>query len=247
MPKAQKQTLSPEERLAQALVPESEQPYAVPENWVWVRLSLLAKDMADGPFGSNLKREHYTEQKEVRIIQLSNIGENGWREENTKYTTFDYVQTISRSIVKTGEIVIAKMMPAGRAIIVPDHENMFVLSSDAVKMVPIDAVNVNFLVAGINSIFFKNQVQGNTQGITRARTSIGKLKTYAFPVPPLPEQHRIVTRIDSLFEKLDRAKELTDMLEKIDHMKKAILARAFRGELGTNDPFLHKNKDTHLG
>ena len=74
----------------QAIVPDSEQPYAVPGNWVWVKFSALAKDMADGPFGSNLKTEHYTTRKEARIIQLSNIGEDGWREDNTKYTTFKH-------------------------------------------------------------------------------------------------------------------------------------------------------------
>ena len=32
------------------------------------------------------------------------------------------------------------------------------------------------------------------------------------------------------------AKELCDVIEKIDLMKKAILLRAFRGEFGTNNP-----------
>ena len=52
MPK-KKTALTIEERLQQALVPAEEQPYEVPENWVWVRLGSLAQDMADGPFGSN--------------------------------------------------------------------------------------------------------------------------------------------------------------------------------------------------
>ena len=179
-----------------------------------------------------MKQEHYTDQQEVRIIQLSNIGENGWREDNTKYTTFEHAKTISRSIVNSGEIVIAKMMPAGRAIVVPSHEKMFILSSDAVKIVPHSSINTRFLVYGINCTFFRNQVQENTQGITRARTSIGKLKEYAFPLPPLPEQHRIVERIESLFEKLDRAKELAqNALDRFEIRKAAILHKAFTGEL----------------
>jgi len=126
-------------------------------------------------------------------------------------------------------------MPAGRAIIVPDHEEMFVLSSDAVKMVPVDFVDVNFLVLGINSIFFKNQVQGNTQGITRARTSIGKLKTYAFPLPPISEQHRITNQIESLFERLDRAKALVrSALDSFENRKASMLHKAFTGELTAN-------------
>ena len=227
-----KESLSPEEMLQDALVPDWEQPYQVPENWVWVKLGSLADDMADGPFGSNLKSEHYTEEKEARIIQLSNISENGWREENTKYTTFKHAYTISRSIVSPGDIVIAKMMPAGRAIIVPNNEQMYVLSSDVIKMVPTRVVSTQFLVRGINCTFFRNQVQENTQGITRARTSIGKLKEYAFPLPPFAEQQRIVDRIESLLSKLDEAKEKTQKaLDSFENRKAAILHKALTGEL----------------
>ncbi|MCL2312435.1 MAG: restriction endonuclease subunit S, partial [Firmicutes bacterium] len=59
-----------------------------------------------------------------------------------------------------------------------------------------------------------------------------------FPIhlPSLLEQQEIACILDNLFEKEQRARELCDIVEKIDLMKKAILARAFRGELGTNNP-----------
>lgn len=231
MPK-KKTALTIEERLQQALVPAEEQPYEVPENWVWVRLGSLAQDMADGPFGSNLKTEHYTNNKEVRIIQLSNIGENGWREDNKKYTTFEHAKVIARSKVEAGDIVIAKMMPAGRAIICPSYEQQYVLSSDAVKFVPNSLVDNNFCCKGINSHFFQTLVQENTQGITRARTSIKKLKGYPFPLPPLSEQQRIVERIEELLAKLDEAKErLQEVADSFAVRKAAILHNAFTGEL----------------
>jgi len=56
------------------------------------------------------------------------------------------------------------------------------------------------------------------------------------PTPSLPEQEEIVRILNGIFVKEQQARELSDVLEKIDLMKKAILARAFRGELGTNDP-----------
>ena len=224
--------LTLDEKLERALVPESEQPYPIPENWCWVKFGHLAVDMADGPFGSNLKTEHYTQDKQVRIIQLSNIGENGWRDENTKYTTFEHAKTISRSIVEPGDIVIAKMMPAGRAIICPDVELQYVLSSDAVKMIPYPQFDVKFLLYQINSYHFQNQVQENTQGITRARTSIKKLKEYAFAVPPIAEQQRIVDCIERLFSQLDEAKEKAQaVVDSFETRKAAILHKAFTGEL----------------
>ena len=182
-----------------------EVPFAIPEQWKWVRLSDLSLDMADGPFGSNLKKEHYTSQREVRIIQLSNIGERGWRNENVKYTTFTHAETISRSRVSAGDIVIAKMMPAGRAVIVPEIEKGFVLSSDAVKVV-VDKERclTKYLNFVINSSVFKNQVYSNVQGTTRIRTSLSKLKNYLVPLPPLKEQQRIVEKVEELLKQIDR-------------------------------------------
>lgn len=45
---AKKKELSPEEKLAAALVPENDQPYKVPENWCWVRLFIICEYMRAG-------------------------------------------------------------------------------------------------------------------------------------------------------------------------------------------------------
>ena len=56
-------------------------------------------------------------------------------------------------------------------------------------------------------------------------------------MPTIEEQAQIVLLIDDLLVKEQQAKEAAEgVLEQIDLIKKAILARAFRGELGTNDP-----------
>lgn len=179
-------------------------PFEIPANWKWVRLNDLGGDVdvpfADGPFGSNLKREHYTDEHQVRIIQLSNIGEDGWKNENEKYTTFEHLETIKRSEVKPGDIVIAKMMPAGRAVIVPPINEKFVLSSDCVKVVPHGLIDTKFLLYAINSSVFRNQVYKNVTGVGRVRTSLSKLKTYLVPLPPYEEQKRISNKIEELFE-----------------------------------------------
>ena len=183
---------------------EDEIPFEEPKGWTWCRINEIAVDMADGPFGSNLKSEHYTTNREARIIQLSNLSDEGWREENTRYTTIKHAtENISRSIVEPGNIVIAKMMPAGRAIICPDKEQMYVLSSDCVKLVPIEGVYKKFLVRALKSPFFRNRVVDNVQGVTRQRTSISKLRSCYFPLPPFEEQKRIVDKLEQVFQQLD--------------------------------------------
>ena len=216
---------------------EDEIPYDVPEGWAWCRLKQLSLDMADGPFGSNLKAEHYTKNKEARIIQLSNIGEYGWREENTKYTTLEHAKNnISRSIVEPGNVVIAKMMPAGRAIICPNNEKMYVLSSDAVKLVPTSLINSNYLLNSINSPFFRASVTDNVQGTTRLRTSISKLRECFFPLPPLKEQILIVHAIENAISHIDVLEQnKMDLQNLITQAKSKILDLAIHGKLVPQD------------
>ena len=187
-------------------ISEDEIPFEIPESWEWVTLSQISLDSADGPFGSNLKSEHYTTNKEVRIIQLSNIGEDGWRDENVKYTTFSHLPSISRSEAFPNDIIVAKMMPAGRAIICPSEDIKYVLSSDAVRFDFSNHLYRKYLYYAINSNIFKDQVYGEVQGITRVRTSLSKLRTYLIPLPPLAEQHRIVEKIEQLFKEIDKLK-----------------------------------------
>ena len=193
--------------------------------------------MADGPFGSNLKSTHYTTDREVRIIQLSNIGEYGWRDDNVRYTTFEHARDIQRSVVDSGDIVIAKMMPAGRAIICPNKDKAYVLSSDAVKLKPSSLLNIYYLLYAINSPLFQNQVNENVQGVTRLRTSIAKLKSYYFPLPPLNEQTRIV---DSLIHYLGIIDNIQGSVSNIKgyvvKVKSKILELAISGKLVPQDP-----------
>lgn len=76
--------------------------------------------------------------------------------------------------------------------------------------------------------------------------TVPMLKNKAIPLAPLPEQKRIVDILDMFFEKLDEAKEkLQEQVDspdtkkkssgQIDMIRKSVLARAFHGELGTNN------------
>ena len=198
------------------------------EGWEEKTLGNIAADSADGPFGSNLKKEHYTTNKEVRIIQLSNIGEDGWREENTKYTTFEHLQNISRSEVEPNDIVIAKMMPAGRAILCPSHEKKFVLSSDAVKIKLKKGTEPRFILHSINSPFFRKKVYDNVTGSGRVRTSLTKLRACNIYLPSIPEQQSIVATLDSLKSKVDRLQANYDKIsQECDALKQALLRQVF--------------------
>lgn len=72
--------------------------------------------------------------------------------------------------------------------------------------------------------------------VGQANISITQSRNLEILIPSIQEQKEIVRILDNLLENEQKAKELCDVIDKIDHMKKTILARAFRGELSTNNP-----------
>lgn len=77
----------------------------------------------------------------------------------------------------------------------------------------------------------------NSKGIGISSLSAKNLLAMSVELPILQEQIEIVRILDSIFAKEQQAKEKAEeVLKRIELMKKSILARAFRGELGTNNP-----------
>lgn len=227
-------------------ITEEEIPFEIPKSWEWVRLVDIAKtndtdSFADGPFGSNLKKEHQIDNPEVRIIQLSNIGEEGWKGNNVKYTSFAHLETIARCEVYAGDFIIAKMMPAGRCIIMPKLNTRACLGSDAIRYVPTEQICKKYLWYAMKSKAFLSQIYSEVHGVTRVRTSLNKLKKYIVPIPPFEEQHRIVAKIEEILPYIDQYDKAYTKLETFnkkfpEDMKKSILQMAMQGKLVEQRP-----------
>lgn len=196
--------------------------------WETRTLHEISNEMVDGPFGSNLKTEHYTTERQVRIIQLSNIGEAGWNNANVKYTTFSHAAELQRCIVQPGSILIAKMMPAGRAIICPDNEKSYILGSDVVKVVPNSSVDSRYLVYATKSRFYLDQIADDTQGSTRARTSVSKLRKTAILFPEKDEQIAIA---DILSEMDMEIATLEGKIAKYRQIKQGMMQQLLTGKI----------------
>lgn len=76
-----------------------------------------------------------------------------------------------------------------------------------------------------------------TDGVNQSNINAKKIGAYEINVASIDEQKEIVLILKRLLESERQAKETAEaVLEQIDTIKKSILSRAFRGELGTNDP-----------
>ncbi len=101
-----------------------------------------------------------------------------------------------------------------------------------------DILNPYFLSFQAGSKYGKKYFLSCSKQTTNlASINSTQLKQFPVKLPTLPEQIEIISKISHLLKLESHAKETAEaVLDQIDTMKKAILARAFRGELGTNDP-----------
>jgi type I restriction enzyme S subunit len=77
--------------------------------------------------------------------------------------------------------------------------------------------------------FFADNCQ---EFIGQSAFKLDKLKAVKVPVPPLPEQRRIVARIEALTVRAEHAKSLlAEAQSELASFTPALLAKAFRGEL----------------
>jgi type I restriction enzyme S subunit len=83
----------------------------------------------------------------------------------------------------------------------------------------------------------QEQIKGLSKQTAQANLFLGAIASLVVPLPSKEEQDIISNLLDKLMIKAQQAKEIAEqVIDQIDTMKKSILARAFRGELGTNDP-----------
>lgn len=222
MPK-KKTALTIEERLQQALVPAEEQPYEVPENWVWVRLGDVNKYISKSvnPISEPDKIfELYSVPSMVdnypEIIAGSDIGS-------------------SKQSVCKKDVLLCKINPRINRVwkVSQFTDNELIASSEWI-IIRNNHIDANYLMYCFQSKYFREFMLSNVSGVggSLMRAQPKYVQTYPIPLPPLSEQQRIVERIEELFAKLDEAKErLQEVVDSFAVRKAAILHKAFTGEL----------------
>lgn len=193
----------------------------IPEDWKVTSLEDVADKktpwaLTGGPFGSNLKTDDYTNSG-VRIIQLQNIGDGQFHDDNKIYTSIEKANELISCNIYPGDIILSKMGdPVARACIIPENEERYLMASDGIRLV-VDEKNYSkkFILYYINYDIFRRIADEASTGTTRKRINILTLKKLPIVKPLIQEQNAIggtLTSVDSLIHTI---KKLIDKKKKI--------------------------------
>lgn len=217
--------LTPEEKLQQALVPEAEQPYKVPANWCWTYVKYVS-EVVTGGTPSKKHTEYYSGN--FPFFKPADLDAERYVYDASEYLS-EEGKKVSRIIPKysTAVCCIGSIGKSGY-LEVEGTTNQQINSA-------IPKFNSLYLYYFIKSEYFIEQLWRKASATTISIVNKSKMEDCVFPLPPLTEQQRIVERIESLFTKLDEAKEkLQNVLDDFETRKAAILHKAFTGELTVN-------------
>ena len=177
----------------------------LPDGWVWATI----EDMVgvDGVFtdGDWVESKDQDPQGDVRLVQLADIGDGVYRNRSNRYLTNAKAAELGCKFLKLGDVLIARMPdPLGRACIFPGDPRPCVTAVDVcIVRSGNQSMNHRWLMFSIDSPQIRAEIASYQSGSTRKRISRGNLSKILFPVPPLPEQCRIVAAIETQFTRLD--------------------------------------------
>lgn len=202
------------ETLASPFVPAEEQPYPIPENWCWTYLTGFTECL-----DSFRKPINATERagRSGTVPYYGATGQVGWIDD---FLTDEQLVLVGED----GAPFLDRMkdkayMIEGKAWV---NNHAHILRSY------FGPIGNFYLLNYLNCFDYSEYVNGTT----RLKLTQSSMNTIPIPIAPVPEQHRIVTRIESLFAKLDEAKEKAQaVVDGVELRKSAILHKAFTGEL----------------
>ena len=214
--------LTPEERLQAALVPDWEWPYKLPENWCWTTIKNVATVVTGGTPAKN-NSDYYG--GEFPFFKPADLDAGRHVSEASEYLS-DLGKSVSR-IIPAQATAVCCIGSIGKCgfLDVEGATNQQINSA-------IPYFNALYQYFYMNTEFFTNQLRNSASATTIAIVNKTKMESCYYPLAPLAEQQRIVDRIESLFAKLDEAKEKTQtVVDSFETRKSAILHKAFTGKL----------------
>lgn len=216
-----KKKITLEEKLEEAIVKDV--PYEVPENWVWSRLNSIA-NLVTGNTPSKKNVEYYGES--VPFIKPNDLDQG--RKLISSIEMLSILGAEKARVLPKGSISVCCIGSIGKAA----YLEVEGATNQQINSIIPNKIHSLYIYYYVLSEYFQRELVYNSSATTISIINKSKMGELAIPLPPLKEQQRIVDKIESLFEKLDKAKELIEEArDGFEERKAAVLEKAFRGEL----------------
>lgn len=211
----------------------------LPTGWQWASLEQIAAPekyaVTDGPFGSNLKTEHYTDSG-PRVVRLQNIKDGAFADARAHISAAHFDQ-LQKHHIFAGDLLIAALGESlPRVCLVPEELGPAIVKADCVRFKASPNILAECVMAFLNSPPSRNRTKKIIHGVGRPRLNLEEIRALVVPVPSMAEQVVIADRIRiqvGLVEHMLVEQEQLSM--RVTALRQSTLSRAFRGGLVQQD------------
>ena len=220
--------------LEETPVNEDEIPFEIPESWEWVRWGTLSESIQ---YGYNAPAK---EKGRIKMVRISDIqkGEIAWA--TTPFCDIEE-KDIDAYKLKKNDILFARTGgTVGKSYLVSEEPQEAIYAGYLIRTRYSSQLCPQYLKFFMDSSLYWEQLKDGTIATAQPNCNGQKLAKMILPLPPLAEQHRIVSKIEELLPKIEkygRAQEALDKLneELPEKLKKSILQEAIMGKLVPQD------------
>lgn len=199
----------------------------LPKGWKVVKFMDVCSRITDGSHCSPKTKDNGFPY--VTVKDISDSGEIDSRN-CKKISENDFKELIKGNCQPyNGDVLLSKDGTVGKTALVDNDEIFVVLSSLAILSPIPSIVHSKFLYLFLNSPEFQEKAISSKTGAAIKRIVLRNIKEFQIPIPPLSEQTRIVSKLDSLFSRID--KSITVLEENIKYTKAlmaSVLEEVFR-------------------
>jgi len=210
--------------------------YDLPRGWIWTQIKEIGANEAyaivDGPFGSHLKISDYVKNGKIPVMSITNIDE-GFQESKLRYITEEKFNSIKRSAVKPGDIIVAKIGSSyGKSGYYPEWMPVGIIPANMLKITVNKLVNRHYVFFYLKSTLLRTFLDRITKSTAQPAFNVSSFRDLPFPLPPAMQQQRVSTKIEELFACLDAGVEgLRKVKAQLNRYRQAVLKYAFEGKL----------------
>ena len=216
---------------------EDEIPFELPNGWIWCRLKdLFNVCSAKRVLQSEWQKEGVPFYRAREIVKLSN---NGFVD-NELFISLEHYETLKQSygVPQVGDLMVTGVGTIGKVYIVKENDIFYYKDASVLCFENrYGTIISEFARIMIESPLLQEQIHSKTYGNTVDTITITTANEYLCALPPLPEQRKIIDRINIVSNVLTEIDNHIDKLSiDISNVKSKILDLAIRGKLVPQDP-----------
>ena len=177
-------------------IADDEKPFELPEGWDWARLGQITEIKggkrlpAGHSFSSDVTKNIY--------IQVTNMKAGSITSENIKYIADETRALIKQYIISRDDLYITIAGTIGQVGTVPEQFDGMNLTENAARLI-FRLVNKHWLRMFLSTEYCQKQFVEKTIQQAQPKLALHRIADALIPISPLPEQSRIVAKLDELF------------------------------------------------